>query len=105
MSKLTIDLDYNCSEYIKNKISLLEVIYQELLRQEVKIVEQVLLELHEAEPEEQIPQIETKKISDKILCECGMEIIKRNMKRHCSSKTHIFNMEMLKRKENSDLQI
>lgn len=102
MSKLTIDLDYNCSEYIKNKISLLEVIYQELLRQEGKIVEQVLLELQEAE---QIPQIETKKISDKILCECGMEIVKRNMKRHCSSKTHIFNMEMLKRKENSDLQI
>ena len=49
--------------------------------------------------------VEPKKRSDKIICECGMEIVKKNMKRHCSSKNHIFNMEIKKRKENTDLQI
>ena len=48
---------------------------------------------------------EPKKRSDKIICECGIEIVKKNMKRHCSSKNHIFNMEIKKRKENTDLQI
>ena len=48
---------------------------------------------------------EPKKRSDKIICECGIEIVKKNMKRHCSSKNHILNMEIKKRKENTDLQI
>ena len=36
-----------------------------------------------------IEEIEAKKVPEKIQCECGMDIIKKNMKRHCSSKTHI----------------
>jgi hypothetical protein len=57
---------------------------------------------------EPIPEpvvVEPKKKSDKIICECGVQIVKKNMKRHCSSKNHIFNIEIKKRKENTDLQI
>jgi len=72
-----------------------------------------LVELHEGEEEskeiepvvepviepvvEPVVVEEPKKRSDKIICECGMEIVKRNMKRHCTSKNHIFNMEIKKK--------
>ena len=124
MSTLKIDLDYN-AKYIKSQILLLEIIYQEKLRleeeneknweiekasikRENKILN-YLVELHGVEESKEIePIVEpvvVEKRSDKIICECGIEIVKRNMKRHCTSKNHIFNMEIKKKKENTDLQI
>jgi hypothetical protein len=120
MSTFKVDLDFN-SAHIKNKILLLEAIYQEVLRQE-KIQEEQrrrnkdLLEIiNESGGEEESKEIEPvvefvvvvepKKKSDKIICECGLEVVKRNMKRHCTSKNHIFQLELKKKKENSDLQI
>lgn len=133
MSTFKIDLDYN-SAHVKRQILLLEIIYQELLRQEradedeeqrrnkcrnLKKENRILkhlVELHGVEESKEIepipepivePVVEpvVEKRSDKIICECGIEIVKRNMKRHCTSKNHIFNMEIKKKKENTDLQI
>ena len=126
MSTFKIDLDYN-AEHVKGKILILEAIYQELLRQEkagedeeerrnkcrnLKKENRILkhlVELHGVEESKEIaPVVEpvvVEKRSDKIICECGIEIVKRNMKRHCTSKNHIFNMEIKKKKENTDLQI
>lgn len=136
MSYFKVDLDYNAA-HVKDKILLLEAIYQELLRQE-KIQEdeeeqrrlkckvlkkqtksfKEFINESETDGEEESKEIEPipepvvepvveepKKRSDKIICECGMEIVKRNMKRHCTSKNHIFNMEIKKKRENTDLQI
>jgi hypothetical protein len=113
MSTFKVDLDYNAA-HIKDKILLLEAIYQEVLRQE-KIQEEQrrrnkdLLEIiNESEEEEESKEIvvvvEPKK-KDKIICECGLEVVKRNMKRHCTSKNHIFQLELKKKKENTDSQI
>jgi hypothetical protein len=126
MSTFKVDLDYNAA-HIKDKILLLEAIYQEVLRQEKvqededeqrrrncrilkRQVKKDLLEIideSEGEPvvEPVVVVVEPKKKSDKIICECGLEVVKRNMKRHCTSKNHIFQLELKKKKENTDLQI
>ena len=121
MSIIKVDLDYN-AEHLKNQILLLEAIYKEKLRQE-KIEEDeeeqkrrncIILKRQVKKDEEEEskeiepvvePVVEPKKKSDKIICDCGLEVVKRNMKRHCTSKNHIFQLELKKKKENSDLQI
>jgi hypothetical protein len=133
MSTFKVDLDYNAA-HVKDKILILEAIYQELLRQE-KIQEdeeeqrrlkckvlkkqtksfKEFINESETDGEEESKEIEPipepivepvvgpvvveepKKESNKIICECGIEIVKRNMKRHCTSKNHIFNMEIKKK--------
>lgn len=118
MSTLKIDLDYNCSKYIKSKIALLEVIYKELLRQEKELEEEdeklrngcrilrreKAKESKEAEldsePETAIPEPEPESVKSvkskepvKIKCECGIFVVKKNLKRHMTSKSHINNLK------------
>jgi hypothetical protein len=127
MSTFKVDLDYNAAHVKGKILILeaiyQELLRQEkadedeeeqrrnkcrILKRENAVLKH-LVELHEGEEQskeiEPIPEPivepvvveEPKKRPDKIICECGMEIVKRNMKRHCTSKNHIFNMEIKKK--------
>jgi len=48
--------------------------------------------LGEAETKREVKK-STKTVPQKVKCECGMEVVKKNLKRHMTSVTHINNMK------------
>lgn len=98
---LTIDLDVD-SATLKKYINMLTMIHDTRLKDETEdkilCIERIGLPDFLKKNEETAPLVEEvkespKDASPKILCECGIEVIKKNLKRHMTSKAHINNLK------------